>query len=201
MDKQEFSEKQGEVLLSLARQTIAEKMGYHVLEEEKQKIDKVLQEDVSLQAERGVFVTLTKEGQLRGCIGSIAGYEPITQGVKRNAVNAAVGDPRFRPLQPKEFDEIDIEVSILTEPKPLEYKDAEDLVNKLRPDVDGVIIRSGRSSATFLPQVWEQLPRTDDFLTRLCLKAGLSGDAWRRMSSQLEVLTYQVQYFSEDAHE
>ena len=86
-------------------------------------------------------------------------------------------------------------MSILTEPIPLEYRDGQDLIGKLRVDVDGVIIRQGHRSATFLPQVWEQLPRPEDFLTHLCMKAGISSDAWK--ASGLEVLTYQVQYFEE----
>ena len=84
---------------------------------------------------------------------------------------------------------------MLTEPQSLFYDGADDLIAKLRPNVDGVILRKGYASATFLPQVWEQLPKPEAFLTHLCLKAGLSADAWRK--SQLEVQTYQVQYFEE----
>ena len=91
--------------------------------------------------------------------------------------------------------ELDIEVSILTEPLPLAYRDSQDLIRKLRVNVDGVIIRKGHASATFLPQVWEQLPRPENFLNHLCMKAGLPADAWKH--SELEVLTYQVQYFEE----
>jgi AmmeMemoRadiSam system protein A len=116
-------------------------------------------------------------------------------GVKRNAVNAAFHDPRFPSLSAAELERTEIEVSILTEPLPLEYRDWRDLVQKLRVNADGVIIRKGHTSATFLPQVWEQLPQPEDFLAHLCLKAGLLRDAWK--SSELEVLTYQVQYFEE----
>ena len=113
-----------------------------------------------------------------------------------NAINAAFRDPRFPPLSRDELNRIKIEVSILTNPRPLEYKDAQDLLAKLRPGIDGVIIKKGFHEATFLPQVWEQLPRKEDFLTHLCLKAGLDGDAWRR--GDLEVSTYQVQAFEEE---
>jgi AmmeMemoRadiSam system protein A len=116
-------------------------------------------------------------------------------GVKRNAVNAAFHDPRFSSLSRAELDRTEIEVSILTEPLPLAYRDSRDLIQKLRVHVDGVIIRKGHASATFLPQVWDQLPRPEDFLSHLCMKAGLTSDAWK--SSELEVLTYQVQYFEE----
>ena len=144
---------------------------------------------------RGTFVTLTIKGELRGCIGSLEGREPIVDGVRHNAVNAAFHDPRFRPLGRQELDKVTIEVSILSEPQPLAYTDGEDLLGRLRPGTDGVIIRKGYASATFLPQVWEQLPDKEEFLTHLCLKAGLAPDAWRR--GDLEVLTYQVQYFEE----
>ena len=132
---------------------------------------------------------------MRGCIGNLTSTESVLDGVKRNAVNAAFHDPRFSSLSAAELDRTEIEVSILTEPLPLEYRDTRDLIQKLRVNVDGVIIRKGHSSATFLPQVWEQLPRPEDFLTHLCMKAGLPSDAWK--SSELEVLTYQVQYFEE----
>jgi AmmeMemoRadiSam system protein A len=93
------------------------------------------------------------------------------------------------------LDRTQIEVSILTEPLPLAYQDSQDLIQKLRVNVDGVIIRKGHASATFLPQVWEQLPQPENFLNHLCMKAGLPADAWK--DSELEVLTYQVQYFEE----
>ena len=115
--------------------------------------------------------------------------------MRRNAINAAFHDPRFPPLSERELEKVDIEVSILTEPQPLEYADGEDLLTKLRVNVDGVIIRKGHASATFLPQVWEQLPDPEDFLEHLCMKAGLSSNAWR--NTKLDVLTYQVQYFEE----
>ncbi|MBT8331768.1 MAG: AMMECR1 domain-containing protein, partial [Deltaproteobacteria bacterium] len=88
-----------------------------------------------------------------------------------------------------------IEVSILSEPQLLNYGDSDDLVEKLRPSVDGVIVRKDLASATFLPQVWEQLPETPDFLSHLCTKAGLAATAWRK--TRLEISTYQVQHFSE----
>ena len=149
----------------------------------------------ALQAQRGVFVTLTINGQLRGCIGNLTATEPLASGVRRNAINAAFHDPRFAPLSISELDQIEIEISILSEPRPLKYRGSEDLLNKLRPHIDGVIIRKQAASSTFLPQVWDQLPRPQDFLTHLCIKAGLASDAWQ--TSQLEVSRYQVQYFEE----
>ena len=89
-----------------------------------------------------------------------------------------------------------MEISILTDPKPLIYSDAEDLLKKLRSGIDGVILKKGYRQSTFLPQVWEQLPEKEDFLNHLCLKAGLDRNAWRK--GDLEVSTYQVQAFEEE---
>jgi AmmeMemoRadiSam system protein A len=143
----------------------------------------------------GTFVTLKIDDQLRGCIGNLTATEPLLEGVRRNAINAAFHDPRFAPLTETELAKVEIEVSILTEPQPLDYIDGADLLTKLRANIDGVIIRKGHASATFLPQVWEQLPEPEDFLSHLCKKAGLSSNAWR--DTKLEVQTYQVQYFEE----
>ncbi len=189
-----FTEQQGQALISLARYTISEKLGRNLLEGQSAVEPPVLQ-DENYKKHCGTFVTLKINGQLRGCIGSLTSAETVWEGVKRNAVNAAFHDPRFSPLTAKELNQAEIEVSILTEPRPLEYSDGEDLIQKLRADVDGVIIRKGRASATFLPQVWEQLPNPDQFLSHLCMKAGLPADAWKEQA--LEVLTYQVQYFEE----
>ena len=186
-----LTEEQGQYLVKVARKTIENALlGRGEKETEDKNLPAVFHE------RRGTFVTLTEDGNLRGCIGHIIPRESIIEGVRINAINAAFRDPRFRPLSPDELDKIKIEVSILTEPKPLKYKDAQDLLNKLRPGIDGVIIKKGFHEATFLPQVWEQLPRKEDFLTHLCLKAGLDADAWRR--GDLEVSTYQVQAFEEE---
>ena len=117
--------------------------------------------------------------------------------VKRNALHAAFNDSRFRPVEKKELAAIEVEVSILTEPTLLTYTTPENLVRALRVGIDGVIIMKSGHSATFLPQVWEQLPRPDDFLDCLCRKACLPAEAWR--SGDLEVFIYQVQYFAEHA--
>jgi MEMO1 family protein len=192
MDKQ-FTKDQGKVLVTLARKTIQETFG--VQSASNPKLSEALA-DKAFNAKTGTFVTLTIDNQLRGCIGSLEGRESIVEGVKHNALNAAFRDPRFPALTKKELDKVHIEVSVLTEPKPLAYTDANDLLKKLRPGIDGVIIRQGYAAATFLPQVWEQLPEKEDFLAHLCMKAGLSSDAWKK--GKLEVQTYQVQYFEEE---
>ena len=187
-----LTEQQGQVLVRLARQTIGERLGRAVE-------NPVRPEDLAdpvFQEKRGVFVTLNRRGRLRGCIGSLVGAEPIVEGVRRNAINAAFHDHRFAPLSPEEFDDLRVEVSILTEPRPLEYRDGEDLVEKLRPGIDGVIIRDPRGAgATFLPQVWDQLPNPGAFLGHLCRKAGLPESAWQ--NGDLAVQTYQVIHFEE----
>ena len=190
-----FTEKQGQLLIELARHTIVEKLTAKSDNNESDCQPLGLNDQI-FQAQCGTFVTLKIQGQLRGCIGNLTATESVLEGVKRNAINAAFHDPRFASLTAAELDQTDIEISILTIPQRLEYCDSQDLIHKLRVNVDGVILRKGKASATFLPQVWEQLPRPEDFLSHLCQKAGLSPDAWKR--SKLEILTYQVQSFEEE---
>ncbi len=189
-----FSQEQGQVLVKLARMTIADKLGDGQDHPAEGDFRTKLRDDC-FQTHCGTFVTLKIDGKLRGCIGSLTSQETVLDNIRRNALNAAFHDPRFAALSREELDRTEIEVSILSEPQPLAYQNGPDLIAKLRPHVDGVIIRKGQASATFLPQVWEQLPQPDDFLNHLCLKAGLSSDAWQ--GAELEVLTYQVQYFEE----
>ena len=182
---------QGQTLVCLARSVIASRLGVT----QGSPCDAVVLAEPALQQHRGVFVTLTVNGQLRGCIGSLVGTCSIVDGVRENADNAAFADPRFHPLAVDEFSTIEIEVSILSEPQPLAYDDGDDLIAKLRPGQDGVIIAKGGCRATFLPQVWKQLPDPNSFLTHLCQKAMLPGGTWR--DGSLTVQTYSVQYFHE----
>ncbi len=148
-----------------------------------------------LREDGASFVTLTVRGQLRGCIGALEPYQPLAEDVREHAVAAALEDPRFPPVSERELKGIEIEVSRLTRPVPLDYKDANDLLSKLRPHVDGVILRDAFRRATFLPQVWEKIPDRAEFLDNLCYKMGASPDLWRK--KHLEVLTYQVEEFRE----
>ncbi len=193
LSMKQLNHNQGQALVKLARYTISNKIGGRI--EKPGILEKALTDD-DLKARCGTFVTLHIDGQLRGCIGSLTSSESILDGIKSNALNAAFNDYRFSPLTVEELDKIDIEISVLTDPMPLEFKDGNDLISKLRANVDGVIIRKGGASATFLPQVWEQLPDPADFLSNLCRKAGLSTNAWEKPG--LKVLTYQVQYFEEE---
>ena len=190
----EFNEEQGKILLDLARQTITEKLGLKIDKKSADQLSEALT-DNQFNTHRGTFVTLNIEGALRGCIGNISDSDSVKDGVRTNAANSAFHDPRFPALSKDELKKIKIEISILSEPKPLEYKDGADLIKKLKVNVDGLIIRKGMAGATFLPQVWKQLPKPEEFLAHLCMKAGLPADAWK--NSGLEVLTYQVQYFEE----
>ncbi len=193
-ESQHLSPEQGRLLVKLARQTLAERFAKKIPQNDIDALNIALN-DPCFQSACGIFVTLTLNGQLRGCIGNLTSEEPIRTGVCRNAINAAFHDPRFAPLSAAELEQVEIEVSILSEPRPLGYRDSADLLMKLCPHVDGVIARKGHASATFLPQVWEQLPQPQDFLSHLCMKAGLAADAWER--SKLEISTYQVQHFEE----
>ncbi|UCF84897.1 MAG: AmmeMemoRadiSam system protein A [Desulfobacteraceae bacterium] len=189
-EKEKLTKEEGKYLLDVARRTIEQRL----FDRKGPK-----KSDAELPAicneYRGTFVTLTIQGGLRGCIGHITPQETVLEGIKVNAINAAFRDPRFRPLSSNEWKNVQIEISILTDPKPLSYADPSDLLKKLRPDVDGVIIKKGYHQSTFLPQVWEQLPKKEEFLTHLCVKAGLDGDEWKK--GDLEVSTYQVQAFEE----
>lgn len=190
----DYSGEEGLLLVRLARFTIAEKLGVPLDEAEKSELKKRLKQAVFAQ-KRGVFVTLHIEGALRGCIGSLESDETVRRGVIENALNAAFHDPRFSPLTNEELDRVDIEVSVLSTPKRLFHATPEELVSKLEPGKDGVIIAKGVAKATFLPQVWDQLPKASTFLSHLCTKAGLSSDEWKTQG--LEVMTYRVQYFCE----
>jgi AmmeMemoRadiSam system protein A len=151
----------------------------------------------ALRAEGAAFVTLTVHGNLRGCIGALEPYQPLADDVREHTVAAALNDYRFSPVAEGELGEIEIEVSRLTIPVPLEYSDAEDLLGKLHPGVDGVILKDGNyHRATFLPQVWEKIPDKADFLDNLCYKMGSPPDTWRK--KKLEVLVYQVEEFHEE---
>ncbi|MGD9330379.1 MAG: AmmeMemoRadiSam system protein A [Desulfobacterales bacterium] len=189
-----LSHENGQCLLRMARTTIAAHLKRPVADADRRAIEEALGDPIFSSA-CGTFVTLKKDGHLRGCIGSLSSTVPLAENIRQNAVNAAFHDPRFPPLELDELDLILLEVSILTAPERLEYADADDLLALLRPGTDGVILRKGSASATFLPQVWKQLPRRQDFLSHLCLKAGLKSQAWRE--GDLQVQTYQVQSFKE----
>jgi len=148
-----------------------------------------------LREQGACFVTLTYQGYLRGCVGALEPYQSLAEDVREHAVAAAFQDYRFPPIQAKEIKEIEIEISYLTRPKILNYENPAELLELLRPNIDGVVVRDGMRRATFLPQVWEKIPDPEEFLEQLCMKMGVSADLWRR--KMLDVLTYQVEEFHE----
>jgi AmmeMemoRadiSam system protein A len=149
-----------------------------------------------LQEHGASFVTLTLEGNLRGCIGALQASQSLALDVQEHAVAAAMEDYRFRPVLPEEVARLEIEISRLSPGKELEYSNPNELLSRLRPGVDGVVLRHGFQRATFLPQVWEKVPDPADFLTQLCYKMGASGDLWKR--EHIQVSIYQVEEFKEE---
>lgn len=141
------------------------------------------------------FVTLTIRGNLRGCIGALEPYQSLVEDVYEHASAAALHDYRFSPLKPQELDLIHIEISRLTLPEILDYQKPDDLPALLKPGEDGVIIRDGLRRATFLPQVWVQIPTPESFLTQLCQKMNAPGNLWRQKVLRVEI--YHVEEFEE----
>jgi AmmeMemoRadiSam system protein A len=178
-------------LLALARQCIL-----HYLKSQQDLFEKASGFPSGFTEKKGSFVTLTlKEGGLRGCIGNIEPVYTVYEGVMKNALNAAFRDPRFFPLAENEFSAVQIEISVLSEPKNLDYKSGGELIQKLNPGKDGVIISKGRCAATFLPQVWEQIKNPEDFLAHLCVKCGFQPNEWKK--GNLDVGVYSVDSFDE----
>lgn len=185
-----YSPEERDVLLKIARTAISA-----ALSADDSQPESAADTFPTFKEKRGCFVTLHKAGMLRGCIGTIEPVNTLVANVKRNALKAAFSDPRFPPVKAEELPKIEIEISVLTLPKSLDHTDAQDLLRKLEPGVHGVILSMGGRAATFLPQVWAQLPRKESFLSNLCVKAGLSEKAWQDKNTKIEV--YEVEYFSE----
>lgn len=175
----------GQVLLQLARRSIGEALG---------EAGPATPDLPALHENAATFVTLTQAGELRGCIGSLEAHRPLIDDVRANARAAAFRDPRFPPLIRDELARTRVEVSLLSPAEPLFVTDEADALARLRPQVDGLILAAGGRRATFLPQVWEQLPEPAVFLARLKQKAGLSGTYW---SPELRLWRYTVQKWQE----
>ncbi len=186
----ELTSEEKQILLRIARQSMEA-----AVRREKVpalEIDRLPQ---NLQEFGVTFVTLTANSRLRGCIGALDPYQPLAEDVREHAVGAALNDFRFHPVQPDELSEVSIEISHLTTPLPLDYRDPTDLLEKLQPGIDGVVIQEGARRATFLPQVWEKIHQPAEFLSQLCQKMGSPPDLWRR--KHLEVFVYMVEEFRE----
>lgn len=141
----------------------------------------------NLQALRACFVTLEIKKQLRGCIGSLQARQPLVRDVAQNAYAAAFEDPRFASMTYGEFDQLDIHISILSPSESVTFSSQQDLLTKIRPGIDGLILSDGIYRGTFLPSVWESLPTPELFLSQLKLKAGLPTNYW---SNTLKIERY-----------
>ncbi len=176
----------GRALLVLARNAIHQALGQPATVETPAHPD--------LARPGATFVTLTQDGQLRGCMGSLDAHRSLEADVRANAVSAALHDPRFAPLTAGELDRTRVEVSMLTASAPMAFLDEADALHKLRPGQDGLIFECHGQRATFLPQVWEQLPRPEDFMAHLKRKAGFAADFW---SPEVRLYRYEVQKWKE----
>lgn len=185
-----LSNKEKKILLKLARQSIAQNFDTNIRPETSQ-----FESTQKFNENRGTFVTLTISDELRGCIGHIHPIQPLYKDIIENAQAAAFEDPRFQKLTEEELPLTKIEISILDLPQKLIYQNAKDLINKLQKNKPGVILKSPYGSATFLPQVWDQLPKTKEFLEHLAMKAGLTADDWQK--KDIEIETYKVNKLKE----
>jgi AmmeMemoRadiSam system protein B/AmmeMemoRadiSam system protein A len=175
----------GPALLARARNAIAAQLGQALQPEP---------DHPALAQPGATFVTLTQNGALRGCIGSLQAHRALEQDVRANALAAACRDPRFTPLTAEELPRTRVEVSLLTAPVPMDFRDEADALRQLRPNVDGVIFSAGNHRSTFLPQVWEQLPDARQFMAHLKQKAGLPADYW---SPEVQLQRYEVRKWKE----
>jgi AmmeMemoRadiSam system protein A len=185
---EEFKREARDILLRSARDSIAYGLTQH-------KLMPVIIEKYpdQLQSVRACFVTLLKEGMLRGCIGSLTAHQPLINDVVNNAFNAAFHDPRFPPLQVDELPLISLDISVLSKPQPLLINSESELYQKLRPGIDGLILSDNGQRATFLPSVWDQLPNPHDFVSHLKNKAGWASDYW---SPTMQIETYTSELIS-----
>jgi AmmeMemoRadiSam system protein A len=175
----------GKILLPIARAAISCAL----------KVPRTADETAPWLSEHGAcFVTLTQHGELRGCIGSLQAHRTLLNDVKNNAVSAALRDPRFMPLSAAELDITKVEISLLSPPQAMVFRDEADALAQLRPNVDGVIFQYGSYRSTFLPQVWEQLPQPREFMAHLKHKAGLPADFW---SPEVKLSRYTVEKWKE----
>ena len=175
----------GATLLRVARAAISTALGRPMA---------VTQDAAWLHEPGACFVTLTQQGQLRGCMGTLEARRPLLTDVQANAVAAALHDTRFAPLTAAELNHTRVEVSLLSPPQPLHFDSEAHALAQLRPGVDGVVFQFGHHRSTFLPQVWEQLPTATEFMAHLKRKAGLSPGFW---DPRIELQRYTVQKWQE----
>ena len=184
----------GTTLLALARNAIAVRMGLAQSITPQEGFLRGAVNAPELLKNAATFVTLTQNGQLRGCIGSLQAYRPLLDDIRENACNAAFRDPRFKPLSVEELPATRVEVSLLTPAVAMQFSSEADALAQLRPNIDGIIFSAGSRRSTFLPQVWEQLPKPADFMAHLKQKAGLPTTYW---GSDVKLERYTVEKWKE----
>jgi len=177
----------GDIITRLARAAIARHLGISFDEPASPEAD-------WLQEQAATFVTLQMQGNLRGCIGTLEARRSLLEDVRANAIAAAFHDSRFPPLNAGEFAHVQIEVSVLSVPEAMHARSEAIACSRLRPGIDGVVIKFGAHRATFLPQVWDQLPEPKDFMAHLKVKAGLAVNFWH---PELLLYKYQVHKYRE----
>lgn len=175
----------------LLRELVLEAIKYGLEQENHLPVD-TSRYPKSLQQPGASFVTLNKDGQLRGCIGSLEAYQPLVNDVAYNAYAAAFNDPRFPPVSENELDQLEFHISVLTPAVPMEFESEQDLLEQIRPGIDGLVLEDGVHRGTFLPAVWESLPDKINFLRHLKQKAGLPPDYW---SDTIRVSRYTTESF------
>ena len=180
-----MSSNKGEILLPIARASIADVFG---------QVHEATEEAIWLQEQAACFVTLTQQGQLRGCVGTIEAHRSLLEDIKHNAKAAAFKDTRFSPLTAEELNDTEIEVSLLSPMSALKFSDEQEALAQLQPGIDGVLFEFAHYRSTFLPQVWEQLPDVDVFMAHLKHKAGLTPDFW---ADQVKLSRYTVSKWKE----
>jgi len=163
------------ILLSIAKNAILSRFSAEYLPDR----EEILKNFPFLNKDGASFVTLNYDNSLRGCIGSIVSHRILYDDIVNNAISAAFNDPRFTPLDSSELSHLNLEVSVLSRPEIVEYKDYDDLVKKVRPNIDGLILKHGSYQGTFLPQVWSQLPTSKEFLEHLSMKAGANPSIYK----------------------
>ncbi|MBU0975545.1 MAG: AmmeMemoRadiSam system protein A [Patescibacteria group bacterium] len=185
-----LTEKDKQFLLKLSRKALE-----HILKTGEELSVKDSDIPKKYKEKKATFVTLTNNGALRGCIGKLVPQIELYRDIIENTYSAAFNDPRFPQLTKEELDGIRIEISILSEPKAYKRTSPEALIEFLSKDKPGVILEMGFHSATYLPQVWEEVDNPEEFLSSLCLKAGLPQDMWKK--ENVKISTYSVMKFKE----
>jgi AmmeMemoRadiSam system protein B/AmmeMemoRadiSam system protein A len=185
--QQPSTDERGETLLTAARGAIGSHFG---------AAPPALKRQTWMLEPGASFVTLTLDGDLRGCIGSLQAHRPLLEDVQKNAISAAFHDPRFAPLGNHEYAHVRVEVSELSASEPIVFENEAHALGQLRPGMDGLILEYGHYRSTFLPQVWETLPKPDIFLAQLKRKAGLPADFWHE---ELSLSRYTVTKWKERA--